>query len=64
MNKESKVRIFKTIARPVLTYAAETRAGTQRTKQRLRTEEMKFLRKVAGFTMWDRQRNAFIRDEL
>lgn len=62
MNKDSKVRIYKTIVRPVLTYAAETRAETQRTKQQFRTLEMKVLRKIAGFTMWDRQQNAYVRD--
>ncbi|CAH0383760.1 unnamed protein product [Bemisia tabaci] len=61
--KESKVRVYKTVVRPVLTYAAETRADTKRTKQQLRTVEMKVLRKIAGFTLRDRQTNESIREE-
>lgn len=63
MAKESKVRVYKTVVRPVLTYAAETRADTKRTKQQLRTVEMKVLRKIAGFTLRDRQTNESIREE-
>lgn len=62
MALESKVRVYKTIVRPVLTFAAETRAETKRTKQQFRTVEMKVLRKVAGYTMWDRQTNEAIRE--
>nr|XP_018912057.1 PREDICTED: uncharacterized protein LOC109040537 [Bemisia tabaci] len=62
MARESKVRVYKTIARPVLTFATETRAETKRTKQQFRTVEMKVLRKIAGFTLWDHQTNESIRD--
>ncbi|XP_072159004.1 uncharacterized protein [Bemisia tabaci] len=62
MARESKVRVYKTIVRPVLTFAAETRAETKRTKQQFRTVEMKVLRKIAGFTLWDHQTNESIRD--
>lgn len=62
MARESKVRVYKTIVRPVLTFATETRAETKRTKQQFRTVEMKVLRKIAGFTLWDHQTNESIRD--
>ena len=44
MSTESKVRIYKTNVRPVLTYASETRAETTYTQQLLRTTEMKTIR--------------------
>nr|XP_018910888.1 PREDICTED: uncharacterized protein LOC109039726 [Bemisia tabaci] len=62
MARESKVRVYKTIVRPVLTFAAETRAETKRTKQQFRIVEMKVLRKIAGFQLWDHQTNESIRD--
>lgn len=46
MTIRSKLRIYKTCIRPVLTYAAETRADTAKTKRILRTAEMKTLRTI------------------
>jgi hypothetical protein len=43
MSTESKIRIYKTCMRPILTYAAETRAETSKTKQLLRSAEMRVL---------------------
>ena len=39
MSVTSKARIYRTTVRPILTYAAETRADTNRTKRVLRTTE-------------------------
>lgn len=61
MSIESKARIYRTTIRPVLTYAAETRADTRRTKNLLRTTEMRILRSIAGVTLWDRRRSSDIR---
>jgi len=33
LRQETKMRIYKSVIRPVLTYAAETRADTSKTKQ-------------------------------
>lgn len=44
MKREGKVRIYKTCIRPILTYAAETRADTAKTKSIARTTEMRILR--------------------
>jgi hypothetical protein len=41
MSTESKIRIYKTCMRPILTYAAETRAEISKTKQLLRSAEMR-----------------------
>lgn len=64
MTTNSKVRIYKTCVRPVLTYAAETRAETSKTKQLLRTTEMKTLRAIKGVTLRDQLRSSDIRQEL
>jgi len=42
------VRIYKSVIRPVLTYAAETCADTSETKQILETTEINTLRKIVG----------------
>jgi hypothetical protein len=44
-----------------MTYAAETRPDTERTKRILETAEMKTLRKIDGKTLWDRARSTDIR---
>ena len=62
MRTESKVRIYKTCVRPILTYGIEARADTVRTKSMLRTTEMKTLRAIAGKTLRDRVRNTTIRE--
>jgi len=63
MNIESKTRIYKTCIRPILTYAAETRADTTVTKRMLRTTEMKILRSITNRTLRDRIRNSVTRDD-
>jgi hypothetical protein len=55
MSKESKIRIYKTKVRPVLTYASENRAETTYTQQLLRTTEMKTIRAICGKTLRDKQ---------
>ena len=59
---EAKVRIYKSIVRPVLTYAAETRTDTAKTRQLLEVTEMKTLRRIINKTKWDRMRNDRIRE--
>ena len=59
MTIESKMKIYKTTVRPITTYGAET----ERTKQLLRTTEMKTLRSAIGVTLWDRMRNKDVRDQ-
>lgn len=64
MTAECKIRIYKTCVRPILTYAAETRAETTKTKKLLRSTEMKTLRAIKGVTLRDQIRSSAIRDEL
>jgi len=63
MSTNSKVRIYKTCIRPILTYAAETRAETAKTKRLARTTEMRTLRNIRGVTLRDRIRSRDIREE-
>ncbi|XP_048520668.1 uncharacterized protein LOC125503803 [Dendroctonus ponderosae] len=62
MSRGSKVRIYKTCVRPVMTYAAETRAENTTTKRLLRTTEMRVLRSITGHTLYDMKRSEEIRD--
>ena len=61
MRIETKARIYKATIRPIMTYTAETRPETTKTRRMLETTEMKILRKIAGKTMLDRERNENIR---
>ena len=46
-----------------MTYVAETRAETSRTKQLIRTVEMNTLRAIVGKTRLDRVRNSTVREQ-
>jgi hypothetical protein len=58
MTVESKVRIYKMCIRPILTYVAETRAETSKTKRILKTAEMRTLRAARGISLKDRIRKS------
>ena len=62
MSLESKIKIYRTCVRPIMTYGIEARADTKSTKRKLRTLEMRILRRSAGFSLYDRQRNDHIRE--
>jgi hypothetical protein len=57
VSRHTIIRIYKTLARPVLSYGRE--AWTiRRTDERILTSaEMCFLRRTAGYTGWDHKRN-------
>jgi len=61
MRKDSKVRIYKTCIRPIMTYGIETREETNKTKRMLRVTKM--LRTIMGKTKIDRIRNTDIREQ-
>ena len=48
MRKETKSKIYKATVRPIKTFTLETRAETSRTRQMLKENEMKVLRKIVG----------------
>ncbi|XP_045477884.1 uncharacterized protein LOC123683031 [Harmonia axyridis] len=62
LNINSKVRIYKTAIRPIITYAAETRPDTARTTQMMSTTEMRIIRRIHGKTLLDRVRNEELRE--
>lgn len=53
LSKCSKIRIYKTIIRPVLMYGCESWIMTKRTKTKIITFENKILRKIYGPTLED-----------
>ena len=63
MRTDSKIRIYKTCIRPIMTYGIEVREDTHKTKQMLRVAEMKTLRTIVGKTRRDRVRNTNIREQ-
>ncbi|KAI4474576.1 hypothetical protein M0804_014778 [Polistes exclamans] len=63
MSIKSKVRIYKTCVRPIMTHTAETRAESTISIRILRTTEMKTLRAITGNILRDRRRNKEIRKE-
>lgn len=63
MRIDSKVKIYKTCVRPIMTYGIEVREETTKTKSMLRVAEMKILRSILGKTRRDRVRNDVIRDK-
>ena len=60
---EAKVRIYKTVVRPLLTYAAKTRTDSAKTREILEVCEMKSLRRIAGKTRMNGVKNEDIREE-
>lgn len=64
ISKETKINVFKSIFRPILTFGCESWVLTQRMKNKLQAVEMKFLRRIRGVTKMDRLKNVKIREEL
>lgn len=62
--KETKLKFYKTMAVPVLTYGSESWIIKERDKSKLQAAEMRFLRRVKGCTRRDLIRNEDIRKEL
>ena len=60
MTVEIKIKKYKAVVRLIMTYGAETRAATTKTKQLLRATEMNTLRAVLGKTRSDRMKNVDI----
>ena len=64
MPRKLKVKIYKTIIRPVLLYGAEVWTLRRKEERLLETTEMRMLRRIKGVTLRDRQRSDEIRREL
>lgn len=64
ITRQTKIKIFNAIYRPILTYGCETWVLNDRQKSKIQATEMKYLRRVKGVTKLDRIKNQDIRDEL
>lgn len=62
--KDTKMKLYKTMAVPSLVFGSETWIDTSKTKSQIQSAEMKFLRRVKGCTRLDHIRNDDIRAEL
>ena len=60
--KKQNKKIYKATVGPIFTYALETRAETLKTRQILKGNEMKVLRKTVGKTKIDGIRSQQIRE--
>jgi hypothetical protein len=56
--------VYNVSARPVLSYGSEEWTVIRTDERRLRSAEMCFLRRSAGYTGWDHKRNEDILTEL
>lgn len=64
IRRETRLKVYNTLAIPMLTYGSEAWVLRKKDKQRISAAEMKFLRKTAGYTLLDRKRNESIQNEL
>jgi hypothetical protein len=64
VQKHARIKIYKTLTRPILTYGSEAWTICKSDSTRITANEMKFLRRTAGYTKLDKRRNMEIIQEL
>jgi exonuclease III len=64
LSLRTKLAIFRSVYRPTLTYGHELWVMTERIRSRVEAAEMRFLRRAAGLTLWDRVPSSTIRANL
>jgi hypothetical protein len=64
VSRHTRIRIYKTLARLVLSYGSEAWTMRRTDEKRLISAEMFFLGRTAGYTRWDHKRNEDILTEL
>jgi hypothetical protein len=64
VSRHTRIHIFKTIARPVLSYGSEAWTIRRVDERRLILAEMHFIRRTAGYNCWDHKSNEDILAEL
>jgi precorrin-6x reductase len=63
MSVENKIKIDKAVVQPIMTYGAESRADTTKTKQLSKTTEINSLRTILGKTRFDGMKNIDILEQ-
>ena len=62
--KETRIKLYNTLALPVLLYGSETWTIKARDARRITAAEMKYMRRTAGYTWTDYRTNTQITKEL
>jgi hypothetical protein len=64
VSRHTRIRIYKTLAKPVLTFGSEAWTIRRTDERRLISAEICFMRRPANYTHWDNKRNEDILTEL
>jgi hypothetical protein len=64
VQKHTRIKVYKTLARPIVTYGSDAWTICKSDRTRITANEMKFLRRTAGYTELDKTRNTEILREL
>ena len=64
MRKETILKIYNTLVLPTFLYWSENWTLTALQRRRIEAAEMKLLRPLAGYTLYDHKTNDYIRREL
>jgi len=62
--KETRIKLYSTLALPVLLYGSETWTVKARDGRRITAAEMKYMRRTAGYAWTDYETNSHIAKEL
>ena len=62
--RDTKLKIYRAVYRPVLTFGCESWVMTQRQRSKVRAAEMRYLRGVYGVNIMDKINSQKICDEL
>jgi len=62
--RETVLKIYYTLVLPTLLYGSENWTLTALQRRRIEAAEMKLLRPLAGYTLYDHKTNDYIRREL
>jgi hypothetical protein len=57
--KDTQITFYKAIAAPMLMYGSENWALNRSERRKIERAQMRFIRRVSGYTVTDRVRNAF-----
>src|SRR6266550_2781532 len=64
VQKETRMKVYNTLAVPMITYGCEVWALKKTDKRRITAAEMKFMRRTAGVTLRDRIKSETITSNL